>query len=127
MPNRILRDWTDSEKFNGITPQVEVLFALLIKKADDFGRYHAHPQLVKSNLFPFSEDLRANTVAAWLTELSDRQLVFCYKSRGRESLAIINFNQRLRPDAKPKFDQPEGEAENWIPPEDAAGRGGSRP
>jgi hypothetical protein len=58
--------------------------------------------------------------------LSDRQLVFCYKSRGRELLAIINFNQRLRPDAKPKFDPPEGEAENWIPPEDAAGRGGLR-
>lgn len=117
MPNRILRDWTDSFKFEGISPQAEVLFTRLIMKADDFGRYHAHPQLIKSGCFPLADDLRANTVAAWLTELSDRQLVFCYKRSNRALLAIVNFGQLIREDVKPKFDAPEGKPERWVPGE----------
>ena len=114
MPNRILRDWTDSFKFEGISSFAEVLFNRLIMKADDFGRYHAHPQLVKSGCFPLAKTLRANTVAAWLTELSDRRLVFCYKVGDRELLAIVNFRQRIRDDVNPKFPSPPGKPERWV-------------
>lgn len=114
MPNRILRDWTDSFKFDGISAEAERLFTRLIMKADDFGRYNAHPQLIKSGCFPLAEDLRANTVSAWLTELSDRKLVFCYTSGDRPILAIINFLQRIRDDVSPKFPSPEGKPERWI-------------
>ena len=116
MPNRILRDWTDSAKFHGTAAEVERLFVRLLMKADDFGRFHAHPQLVKSACFPLAEDLRADTVAAWLTELSDRHLVFCYTSGIRNFLAIINFRQRLK-QSIPKFPPPPGRPDNWMPDE----------
>lgn len=114
MPNRILRDWTDSDKFDGLSAESERLFLRLIMKADDYGRFHANPRLVKSACFPLAEDLRANTVAAWLTELSDRHLVFCYTSGTGQYLAIINFRQRLK-QSVPKFPPAPGKDANWMP------------
>jgi hypothetical protein len=117
MPNRILRDYTDSAKFDGISAEAERLFNRLIVKVDDFGRFHADPRLVKAACFPLSEDLRANTVAAWLTQLSDRQLVFCYTSGTGQYLAIIKFRQRLRANVS-KFPPPDGQPIDWHPPDD---------
>jgi len=114
MPNRILRDWTDSLKFDGLSPEAERLFIRLIMKADDFGRYHADPRLVKSGCFPLAESLRANTVSAWLTELSDRALVFCYTVQDREFLAIYNFSQRLK-QSRAKFPPPDGKSADFLP------------
>lgn len=115
MPTRVLRDWTDSAKFDGISAEAERLFVRLIMKADDFGRFHAHPKLVKSACFPLAEDLRANTVAAWLTELSDRHLVFSYTSGTGQYLAIINFGQRIKDTTVSKFPAPPGESDRWLP------------
>jgi len=39
MPNRILRDWTDSDRVNSLSAEAERLFIRLIMKADDYGRY----------------------------------------------------------------------------------------
>ena len=39
MPNRILRDYTDSLCFDGIGAEVERLFIRLLTKADDYGRF----------------------------------------------------------------------------------------
>lgn len=117
MPNRILRDWTDSAAFDGLAPEAERLFVRLLMKVDDFGRFHAHPQLVKSACFPLAEDLRANTVAAWLTSLSDRQLVFSYKSGTGDYLVIRKFRQRSRAETS-KFPPPDGHPPDWMPPDD---------
>lgn len=122
MPNRILRDWTDSFKFDGISAEAERLFTRLIMKADDFGRYNAHPQLIKSGCFPLVDDLRTHTISAWLAELHDRKLVCCYKSHDRPLLAIINFGQRIRDDSKPRFEAPDGKPEKWLPTDSAASR-----
>lgn len=117
MPNRILRDWTDSARFDGISAEAERLFVRLLMKADDFGRYHANPRLVKAHCYPLADDLRANTVAAWLTELSDRQLVFCYTSGTGSFLVIPRFRQRSRASAS-KFPPPDGKPPDWLPPDD---------
>lgn len=117
MPNRILRDWTDSLRFDGLTADAERLFVRLLMKADDYGRYHANPRLVKAGCFPLSENLRANTVAAWLTELSDRLLVFCYTSGTGEYLVIPKFGQRLK-QSRPKFPPPDGKPPEWLPDSD---------
>ena len=114
MPNRILRDWTDSLRFDGLTADAERLFVRLLMKADDYGRYHANPRLVKAGCFPLSENLRANTVAAWLTELSDRLLVFCYTSGTGEYLVIPKFGQRMK-QSRPKFPPPDGRPPDWLP------------
>lgn len=106
MPTRLLRDYTDSPAFDGISAEAERLFIRLLLKADDFGRFHAHARLVKAACFPLAEDLRANTVAAWLTELSDRHLVFCYTSGTGEYLQI------------PKFGAPRAKSSKYPPPPD---------
>lgn len=114
MPNRILRDWTDSLRFDGLSAEAERLFARMIMKADDYGRFHAHPPLLKSACFPLAEDLRANTVATWLEELASRQLVFCYTSGSGKYLALLNFGQRLK-QSRAKFPPPPGEPDDWLP------------
>jgi hypothetical protein len=83
-------------------------------KADDYGRFHADPRLIKGNCFPLLENLRTEHIGRWLDELSHRNLVFRYDVGHRKLLAIINFGQRLK-QSRPKFPDPKGELSNWFP------------
>lgn len=114
MPTRLLRDWTDSAPFDGISAEAERLFTRLIMKADDYGRFHADPRLIKGNCFPLLETLRTEHIGRWLDELSHRNLVFRYEVGHRKLLAIINFGQRLR-QTKAKFPPPKDEPDDWLP------------
>lgn len=105
MPNRVLRDWTDSETMHSLTSQAERFFVRLIMKADDFGCFHANPKLLKAALFPLSDEIRDLDVAKWLNECSAVGLVNVYKVEGKMFLQIIDFGQRLR-QSRPKFPQP---------------------
>lgn len=103
MPTRMLRDWTDSEKINSLSPQAEVFFVRLMMKADDFGCFHATPQLLKSALFPFKADLiHSNELIEWLNECANSGLIIVYEVENKKYLKINNFGQRLR-SPKPKF------------------------
>lgn len=115
MPTRILRDWTDSLRFDGITADAERLFTRLIMKADDFGRFHADPRLIKGACFPLNDNLRTNDIDRWLQELSTRQLILRYEAAGRKLLAIVNFGQRVKNDTKPKFPTAPGKDGRWMP------------
>ena len=114
MPTRMLRDWTDSAKFDGITADAERLFTRLIMKADDYGRFHAEPRLVRSLCFPLFDTLRTEHIGRWLAELSHRNLVFRYENEHQKLLAIVNFRQRLKR-SRAKFSPPDGEPEEWLP------------
>lgn len=114
MPNRMLRDWTDSLKFDGISADAERLFVRLIMKADDYGRFHADERLLKANCFPLVDNLRPPDIARWLDELSTRQLILRYEADGRKVLAITNYGQRLK-SSRAKFPQIPGESFDWLP------------
>ncbi len=114
MPNRILRDWADSIKFDGISAESERLFLRLIMKADDFGRFHADPRLVRSGCFPLLETVRTEQIVRWLDELSTRRLLFRYEVGGRAFLSVVNFRQRLK-QSVPKFPPAPGKDGNWRP------------
>ena len=114
MPNRILRDYTDSLRFDGIPADAERLFIRLIMKADDYGRYHAEPRLLRSGCFPLSDHLRVNDLIRWLDELSSRQLILRYEVGGRKFLALVNFGQRLRT-SRAKFPPPDGAPPDFMP------------
>lgn len=113
MPKRMLRDWTDSLRFDGISADAERLFTRLIMKADDYGRYHADPRLVKSGCFPLLDTLRPDDLGRWLSELSRRGLILLYTVKGRAFLTIFNFGQRLR-ESVAKFPQPDGEKPEYL-------------
>jgi hypothetical protein len=105
MPIRMVRDWTDSLKFDGLSAEAERLFVRLIMKADDYGRFHADVRLLKSACFPLSENLHSDAVSGWVDELAKRGLLTIYKVNNRPYLTIPNYGQRLR-NSQAKFPEP---------------------
>jgi hypothetical protein len=114
MPTRLLRDWTDSLRFDGISADAERLFVRLLMKADDYGRFHSDPRLVRGACYPLAENLRTNDLSRWLDELSNRQLILRYEVGTRKLLAIPNFGQRLKM-SRPKFPAINGMDVDWLP------------
>lgn len=114
MPNRMLRDWTDSYRVDQLSWQAEVFFARLIMKADDYGRLPADTALIKANLFPRRLDtVREADISRWIDEListineleEKAGLIVLYQVRGRKYLQIEDFGQRLDK-AKAKYPAP---------------------
>ena len=126
MPNRILRDWTDSEAVNALSWQAECLFIRLIMKADDYGCFHGNPKLLKSLLFPLKDGLRDSDITRWLTELSASGMIRTYTADGgKPFVEIRNYGQRPR-NSRRKFPAPPsgiGGNSRQL----AATRGNSRP
>lgn len=102
MPNRILRDWTDSETINSLSWQAEVAFTRLIMKVDDFGRYSANPKLLRSHLFPVRDGIRDADITRWLAECQKSGLLRVYEVDQKSYLEIIKFGQKPRAE-KSKF------------------------
>ena len=113
MPNRMLRDWTDSLKFDAIHPACEQLFVRLLMKADDYGRMFAEERMIRSLCYPLG-GMEGIDFAFVIGELEKRGLISCYENGGRRYLSIINWGQRFR-GSKPKFPAPEGEDAKWLP------------
>ena len=106
MPNRMLRDYTDSLVINELSLGAEVFFVRLMMKADDFGKYHANAKLLKAALFPFKEAINNKQVALWVDECKNVGVIQVYEVGGKEYLKIVNFGQRLRI-MNSKFPDPE--------------------
>jgi hypothetical protein len=104
MANRVLRDWTTSEKIDSLTELSELFFVRLIMKADDHGCFHANPKLLKAALFPL-KDYSENQMALCLKELEQFDIIHVYEHDGRKYLKINDFGQRLR-NMVSKFPQP---------------------
>ncbi len=96
MPNRVLRDWTDSDKVNQLSTEAEVFLVRLIMKADDFGRFHAEPNRLKSACYPLKDTIRSTDISRWLGECQAAGLIRCYEANGGRYMCIERFNQRLR-------------------------------
>lgn len=116
MPNRILRDWTDSEAVNTLSPEAERFFTRLIMKADDFGRYTADPKLLRPYLFPLLlESTREANLERWIAECEKVRLVRRYVVGGKPYLVVEKFGQRIRADVSRFPDPPPTDA---CPPDD---------
>jgi hypothetical protein len=104
MPNRVLRDWTASDKVDQISQGAEVFFTRLIMKADDFGLYYGNPKLLNSALFPL-KDYENAQVLKWLNECCKAGLIHKYSVDKKDYIQILGFDQRLRL-MKSKFPDP---------------------
>lgn len=106
MPNRILRDYTLSEKVNGLSCQAEILLIRLMMKADDFGSFHANAKIIKSSCFPLrSDSVRDADITRWMDELQKSGLIAVYSHGQKQYLRIIDFRQRLQ-NMRNKFPDP---------------------
>lgn len=116
MPNRVLRDWTASDKVDQLSQGAEVLFTRLIMKADDYGLYYGNPKLINSALFPLKE--YDNTqVLKWVNECCKAGLVHKYSVEGKDYIQILGFDQRLRL-MKSKFPDPSKSDQINVPSND---------
>lgn len=95
MPNRVLRDWTDSEKIENLTDKGEVFFTRLIMKVDDFGKYTANPKLLNSALFPLKE-YTPDDIMPWIKECTEAELIQVYTVKNKNYILIKEFGQRKR-------------------------------
>jgi hypothetical protein len=106
MPNRMLRDWTQSDKIDMVTTDGERFFTRLIMKVDDYGLFWADPRLLKANLFPLKLDkIREADLLRWMAECQKAGLIVLYEVEKKKYLQIIDFKQRLDK-AKAKFPFP---------------------
>lgn len=107
MPSRIIRDgWLESERINALKPEEECFYLRLCLRADDFGRYHANPVLLKSNLFPLRENVRSTDIPRWLAACQKAGLVRCYEADAKPFLEIVKFGQRIKEGLRSKFPPP---------------------
>ena len=107
MPNRMLRDWTNSDKIDQISFQAEVFFTRLIMKADDYGSFWADAKRLKANLYPLKSDsVRDADILRWMAECQKAELIVVYESEEKKYLQICDFGQRLRSKKSkfPKYD-----------------------
>lgn len=114
MPTRLLRDWTDSDRFDGLSAEAERLFVRLLMKADDYGRFHAEARRVRAACFPLANGSACRRIEAAIAELAERGLVIRYEVDGKALLAIPRFGQRLK-QSHPKFPPMDGQSDNWLP------------
>jgi hypothetical protein len=105
MPTRILREGIlTSEKVNMLSLNAEVFYRRLMSVADDYGRYFAHPSILRANCFPLKlDDVSESDVKKMLAECLELGLVVVYKDG--KYLQITGFGQQTR--SKSKFPEPE--------------------
>ena len=75
MPNRILRDYTDSIQVNELSDGAETFFIRLMMKADDYGKFHGNPKLLKANLYPLKDTISEKKIAEWIKECVKNGLI----------------------------------------------------
>lgn len=101
MANRVLRDFTDSERVDLLSACAERFYTRLMMKADDFGRFFEDSRLLLSNLFPLKigsdrENVSITQIEEWKNECVTAQLLTIYEVNGKKYISINNFGQRLR-------------------------------
>ncbi len=117
MPSRIIREGIlTSPKVNQLTSGAELFYRRLLSVVDDYGRYHAHPTLVRAATFPTKMDVVEDAhVTKWLNETIKVGLVNIYERDGHKYLEVINFGQKVR--AKSKFPAPCQQPASTLPAE----------
>lgn len=97
MPTRLIREgWLDSDSINTLDAHAERFFLRLCLRADDYGRFHANPLLLKAALFPLVESVRSADIPKWMSACENAGLITCYEVDGKRYLEIPKFQQRTR-------------------------------
>lgn len=107
MPNRILREGIlTSERVNSLNWEAEVFYRRLMSVVDDFGRFTAHPSLLRAALYPLKLDtVRDANMERLLALVEQARLVRVYEVDGKRFLELLDFKQQVRA-KESKFPQP---------------------
>ena len=127
MPNRILREGIlSSERVDRIAgePPVEVTYRRLYSVADDFGRFTAHPSLVRAAIYPLRLDAYTDAqISEHLRVCESAGLIRLYAVEDKPYLEVLSFKQRTRA-KRSKYPAPEGHTDadgcGWHPADTCA-------
>ncbi len=102
MPTRILRPGlTTSRRWNTLDWPAQSLYIRIITLADDFGRFDADPQILRSYAFPLRDDVNLLSLAGMCQQLADSGLVEFYNCHeGKQYLQVTKWHERARSKSK---------------------------
>jgi len=104
MPTRVLREGIlTSERVNKLTEKGELFYRRLMSVVDDYGRYFAHPALIRSACYPLRVDMVSEAnVKQMLIECLSAKLLSVYGDG--KYIQLLDFRQQTR--SKSKFPEP---------------------
>jgi len=111
MPTRVLREGIlDSERVCSLSFPGEVFYRRLMSVVDDFGRFDARTNVLRSRLYPLQiEKVREADIERWIAECVKAGLIVLYSVSGKQYLLYPNLGS---PRAKEsKFPAPPTESE----------------
>lgn len=138
MPNRIIREGIiDSKAFNQLSDTGQIFYYRLVALVDDYGRYEADAELLRTKLFSrildrWPEDRVAEALRECGTKLNSKSepLIQTYRVGEKFYLEIGNFGQRQRAKSKwpgPSEINPQQSAAGCSNPPQVAADGGEPP
>lgn len=109
MPNRILKESVcTSITLDQLDADQERLFYRLMVQCDDFGRFYAHPGIVRGHCFPRKFDLTLEQLGGWLDALEQAGLIRRYAVDGEAYLQMVTWDKHQQVRAKrSKFPGPD--------------------
>lgn len=107
MPTRILREGIiSSESVNSLSEKSELLYRRLMSVVDDYGRYYAHPSLVRAACYPLKLDsvseANVKQMLSEITSVVGEPILVIYGDG--KYLQVTKFRQQTR--SKSKFPEP---------------------
>lgn len=110
MPSRIVREGIlRSATVNSLSAGAEVFYRRLMSVADDYGRFEADLDILKTNCFPMAARrklVRDEELKQWLEECTSTTPPLIVVYHGGEFLQFTKFRQQTR--AASKYPQPSG-------------------
>ena len=106
VPQRFLRPGiTTSKRFNRVSFEAQTFYIRLITLVDDYGRYEADPELLRSYTFPFGNpdgsEVSLTTIDNICQQLRAKEMVVFYDGNdGKKYLQVTRWKERARSDSK---------------------------
>lgn len=71
-----------SEQVSKLSRDARILYIGLITLGDDDGRLKGSPLLIRSQIFPYDDDIKVSDVSKWLGEIEAQKLIARYEIEG---------------------------------------------
>lgn len=123
MANRrmLARNVSLSKKLARVSVHSALLYSWIMPFTDDYGRFEAEPEIVKSQVVPRRKDFDETIVWECLKELHEIGLIVLYEIDGERYLWIPKFEdfQTFKTDRKRKAEYPAHTMDSIWKPEDS--------
>ena len=104
-----------SRKINAISEGAENLYYRIYVNTDDFGLFHADPEILKGQIYTLRKDITIEIIQNRLDELIEIELIKIYKDNDETYLEITDFekHQTFRKDYVRKYDYPKPNTKSY--------------